>query len=98
MASTAAGVAVGSTVGHGLSGMLFGGGGSSAPAQAEGQAPPQQYAQDPYAQQQQQQQAVSCEPDQKAFLRCLDQNNDISACQFYLEMLKQCQAAAAPRV
>ena len=32
MASTAAGVAVGSTVGHGLSSMLFGGGGGSSQA------------------------------------------------------------------
>jgi len=36
MASTAAGVAVGSSVGHGISSMLFGGGGS-APAQTEQQ-------------------------------------------------------------
>lgn len=32
MASTAAGVAVGSTMGHGLSSMLFGGGSQAAPA------------------------------------------------------------------
>jgi hypothetical protein len=37
MASTAAGVAVGSTMGHGLSNMLFG---SSAPAEAQQDAPP----------------------------------------------------------
>lgn len=42
MASTAAGVAVGSTVGHGLSSMLFGGGGSSAPAEAAPAAPVEQ--------------------------------------------------------
>ncbi|KAJ3142771.1 hypothetical protein HDU90_002642 [Geranomyces variabilis] len=95
MATTAAGVAVGSAVGHtlgaGLTGMF--GGGSSAPAPQQ-EAAPQQYAQQNYAQQQQQQSAV-CEPDQKAFMRCLDQNsNDLSACQFYLDMLKQCQASA----
>jgi len=44
MASTAAGVAVGSTMGHGLSNMLFGGGGSQ---QQEVQAPvtPQEQSQ-----------------------------------------------------
>ncbi|TPX65051.1 hypothetical protein SpCBS45565_g05460 [Spizellomyces sp. 'palustris'] len=97
MASTAAGVAVGSAVGHtlgaGLSGMF--GGGSSAPAPAE-QAPPQQHVQSQHFAQNQSQTAFTvCEPDQKAFLRCLDQNsNDINACQFYLDMLKQCQATS----
>ncbi|KNC99728.1 uncharacterized protein SPPG_05109 [Spizellomyces punctatus DAOM BR117] len=95
MASTAAGVAVGSAVGHtigaGLTGMF--GGGSSAPAPAE-QAPPQQHVQSQHFAQNQTAFAA-CEPDQKAFLRCLDQNsNDINACQFYLDMLKQCQAAS----
>ena len=54
MAATAGGVAVGSVVGHGMSSMLFGGGGSSAqsepaPAQAQQPAAPQQYY-DPYQQ------------------------------------------------
>ncbi|KAJ1555474.1 hypothetical protein HK405_001554 [Cladochytrium tenue] len=86
MASTAAGVAVGSAVGHtigaGLSG-LFGGGSSRAPEQA---AP----AAAPAAAPQQSQFANACEPDQKAFAACLEKNtNDISACQFYLDMLRQ---------
>ncbi|KAJ3043025.1 hypothetical protein HDV00_005932 [Rhizophlyctis rosea] len=94
MATTAAGVAVGSAVGHtlgaGLTGM-FGGGSSHAPAPAESAAPQVQQYQQP---QQQEQFGGACEPDQKAFLRCLDANqNDISACQFYLDMLKQCQSA-----
>lgn len=43
MASTAAGVAVGSTVGHGLSSMLFGGGGGqSQPVEAAPAAPVEQ--------------------------------------------------------
>ncbi|KAJ3414675.1 Tubulin epsilon chain [Chytridiales sp. JEL 0842] len=86
MASTAAGVAVGSAVGHtigaGISG-LFGGGSRSEPAPA----PQQQQQQQP---QQFQQNVNPCEPDQKAFYACLDKNqNDISACQFYLDMFKQ---------
>ena len=70
MASTAAGVAVGSTMGHGLSNMLFGGSGS-APAEAQ-QAPPQAYDQGAYAGQQQQNMGVSCEQQSKDFIKCLE--------------------------
>lgn len=67
MASTAAGVAVGSTVGHGLSNMLFGGGGG---------APVEQAAQDPqaYGQQSYEQQNLggSCEIQSKDFIKCLE--------------------------
>ncbi|KAI7882767.1 hypothetical protein K492DRAFT_57403 [Lichtheimia hyalospora FSU 10163] len=91
MASTAAGVAVGSAVGHtlanGVSGM-FGGGSQqeTAPDQSyQQQAPQQQY-------QQQQQQPLSCDENAKALTKCLsDNNNDVSACQWYLDALKACQ-------
>ncbi|KAI9193581.1 uncharacterized protein BJ171DRAFT_525123 [Polychytrium aggregatum] len=88
MATTAAGVAVGSAVGHtigaGLTG-LFSGSSST----------PQEVAPAPAAPQQQNFGGASCDADQKAFMRCLDANsNDISACQFYLDQLKACQAAA----
>ena len=53
MAATAGSVAVGSTIGHGLSSMLFGGGQAAPPV--EQQAPPQQQQQQSY------QQGVSCE-------------------------------------
>ncbi|KAJ3096870.1 hypothetical protein HDU97_005468 [Phlyctochytrium planicorne] len=86
MATTAAGVAVGSAVGHtigaGLTGM-FSGSGNKEAAQQQQAAP---------AQQQYQAQNV-CEPDARAFQNCLEKNpGDISACQFYLDMLKQCQS------
>lgn len=68
MASTAAGVAVGSTVGHGISNMLFGG--SSAPAEQAGQEP-QAYGQQAYSQQQQNL-GVSCEQQSKDFIKCLE--------------------------
>lgn len=89
MASTAAGVAAGSAVGHtigaGLSSVL-GFGGGHAPAPVAEQAPVQQQANNQAYQ--------ACANDQKALLRCLESNSsDISACQFYLDMLKQCQAA-----
>ena len=69
MASTAAGVAVGSTMGHGLSNMLFGGG--SAPAE-QAQQPAQAYDQGAYAGQQQQNMGVSCEQQSKDFIKCLE--------------------------
>ncbi|KAJ7185660.1 hypothetical protein C8R46DRAFT_1061361 [Mycena filopes] len=82
MAATAGSVAIGSTIGHGLSNMLFG---SSQPAE---QAPPAQ-------QQQQQQQAMNCEIPAKDFTLCLEKA-DMQSCSYYLEQLKACQAAAAP--
>lgn len=69
MASTAAGVAVGSTVGHGLSNMLFGGS-SSAPAEQVEQ-PPQAYNQGAYPGQQQAM-GANCEQQSKDFIKCLE--------------------------
>ncbi|KAI9487200.1 MAG: hypothetical protein EXX96DRAFT_552200 [Benjaminiella poitrasii] len=99
MASTAAGVAVGSAVGHtmanGVSSMF---GGSSEP-----QSEPQQQSQQPYQEPYQQPMATqtqnggaSCEADAKAFTQCLEAtNNDMSACKWYLDALKQCQQMAS---
>jgi len=86
MAATAGSVAVGSTIGHGLSHMLFGGSSSAAPA-PEAQAPP--------VQQQTQAQGLSCEVQAKEFTKCLEKA-DLPSCTWYLEQLKACQAAAAP--
>jgi len=58
MAATAGSVAVGSTIGHGISSMLFGGGSSAAAPEA--QAPP--------VQQQQYQSNISCEVQAKGTL------------------------------
>lgn len=97
MASTAAGVAVGSAVGHtmaaGVSSMFGGGSSSEAPQQQE------QYQQQPYQQQPMAasiQNGASCEADAKAFTQCLEAtNNDMSACKWYLDALKQCQQMAS---
>lgn len=88
MASTAAGVAVGHSVGHAITGMFSGGGGSSSSSAAPEQqaaAAPQQYP------------AGSapvynaCELDQRAFMKCLEQNNnDIASCQMFYDLYKQC--------
>ncbi|KAI9008266.1 hypothetical protein BC832DRAFT_591506 [Gaertneriomyces semiglobifer] len=95
MASTAAGVAVGSTIGHtlgaGMSG-LFGGGSHHATQATD--SPPQQYQQQQPYSTERVVDPLPCEKDQKSFLKCLDDSsNDISQCQFYLDMLKQCQSA-----
>ncbi|KAL9710281.1 hypothetical protein Ac2012v2_006577 [Leucoagaricus gongylophorus] len=105
MAATAGSVAVGSTIGHGISSMLFGGGGQAASAQeAPASAPPVQH---------QQASGISCEaqakgkfivfahfiqlrsPDLVEFTKCLEKA-DYPSCTWYLEQLKACQAAAAP--
>lgn len=91
MASTAAGVAVGSTMGHGLSGMLFGGRGEPAPApEAAPQAQASGNYSDPYRAH------ASCDVQAKQFTDCLNAtNSDMSACGYYLEQLKACQAFQA---
>ncbi|KAK7985064.1 CHCH domain protein [Apiospora saccharicola] len=87
MASTAAGVAVGSSVGHAIGG--FFGGGSSAPAEASPQAASN--AQD------QQQWGNNCGVATQNFTKCMDDHNgNMQICNWYLEQLKACQAAAAP--
>ncbi|CAG8610727.1 9969_t:CDS:2, partial [Paraglomus occultum] len=104
MASTAAGVAVGSTIGHtlgaGISG-LFGGRGESAPApeQTQGQYTPQPQQQERYHSfdnNDDMRNQTACETDAKALTKCLQQNNhDINLCQWYLENLKACQQMAS---
>ncbi|KAI7901970.1 uncharacterized protein BX663DRAFT_513094 [Cokeromyces recurvatus] len=94
MASTAAGVAVGSAVGHtmanGVSSMF---GGSDA-QQTEPQQQQQTYQQPMVSQTQTG--GASCEADAKAFTQCLEAtNNDMSACKWYLDALKQCQQMAS---
>ncbi|KAJ6627877.1 hypothetical protein B0H10DRAFT_1992441 [Mycena sp. CBHHK59/15] len=74
MAATAGSVAVGSTIGHGISNMLFGSGGGAAEAQV------------PTAQQQQQTN-MSCEIPAKDFTLCLEKA-DMQSCTYYLEQLK----------
>ena len=89
MASTAAGVAVGHTIGNGISNMLFGGRShQQVEAAPVSEAAPTSYDNGQSAL------GGSCDPDQRAFMKCLDtHSNDITACQFYLDMLKQCQAS-----
>ncbi|CAM0135185.1 hypothetical protein VKS41_000230 [Umbelopsis sp. WA50703] len=100
MATTAAGVAVGSVVGNTLTAgvsSMFGGSSSSEQPQQPQQQQQQQYQAPPQqAFQQQQPGAVSCEADAQAFTKCLEANNsDVTACQWYLDSLKSCQQMAS---
>ncbi|CAK7221239.1 hypothetical protein SBRCBS47491_004460 [Sporothrix bragantina] len=98
MASTAAGVAIGSTVGHAVSGMLFGGGSSSsseaAAAPQQAAAPPQQYSAPSSAQQENW--GNNCQGATQQFTQCMDENSgNMQICGWYLEQLKACQQAAS---
>ena len=74
------GAVAGSVIGHGISNMLFG---SSHPQTV---AEPESLPAVSY-------QTNSCEVDQNALMRCLEQG-DASKCQMYLEMLNQCKNSA----
>ncbi|KAL7916281.1 hypothetical protein GGI35DRAFT_29915 [Trichoderma velutinum] len=84
MASTAAGVAIGSSVGHAIGG-FFSGGSSEPAAPVQAQAAPQQ-----------DQQYNNCAGAAQSFTKCLDENGgNMQICNWYLEQLKACQAAAS---
>lgn len=87
MASTAAGVAVGSSIGHtigaGLSSIF--GGSSQAPAEPVQQSQQASYEQQPRA----------CDADARNFTKCLDDNGgNMQICDWYLQQLKACQEAS----
>lgn len=94
MASTAAGVAVGSTIGHTLGAgitSMFGGSSSAAAVEHDQQVVSQA------SQPQQQQQARHCDADASNFTRCLEENSgNMQTCDYYLQQLKACQEAARP--
>lgn len=100
MASTAAGVAVGSAVGHtigaGITG-LFGGRSQEQPAQPAQQSNETLAATGTEANSafQNETEASPCAADAKNLARCLeDANGDYHACDYYLQMLTSCKAAA----
>ncbi|KAJ5288548.1 hypothetical protein N7478_001578 [Penicillium angulare] len=98
MASTAAGVAVGSSIGHAVGGW-FSGGGSSAPAETQQAAPAQSQAMDNSLWQSsatnQSWETPACESNVRDFRNCMDENQgNMGICGWYLDQLKACQAAA----
>ncbi|KAK4199717.1 hypothetical protein QBC40DRAFT_281321 [Triangularia verruculosa] len=91
MASTAAGVAIGSSVGHVIGGgisSLFGGGSSAAADPVDQTA--QQNSQH------NQTWGNNCQGATQQFTKCMDDNSgNMQICGWYLEQLKACQQAAS---
>ncbi|XP_060647293.1 coiled-coil-helix-coiled-coil-helix domain-containing protein 10, mitochondrial-like [Drosophila nasuta] len=91
MAATAAGVAVGSAVGHavgaGITGAFSGSGGQAAAQQA-----PQQTAQaDERKPRSELVEEGPCAYEIRQFLKCSEENSDLSVCQGFNEALRQCR-------
>lgn len=90
IASTAAGVAIGHTIGHAITGAFSGGSDAVAePAPAQAQAP-----QPINLQQANYQRPVGggyCEQEFQQFIRCTQEQPDISLCSGYNELLKECK-------
>ena len=93
MATTAGGVAIGSVVGHAVTGMLSGGS-SQAPVEQQQAPPPAQYQQPPpqQYQQQQPQQEGACAWEVKQFIQCAQNQSDISLCEGFNQALKECKS------
>uniref|UniRef100_A0A6B0USF8 Putative coiled-coil-helix-coiled-coil-helix domain-containing protein 2 mitochondrial n=1 Tax=Ixodes ricinus TaxID=34613 RepID=A0A6B0USF8_IXORI len=85
MATTAAGVAVGSAVGHTIGHALTGGVGGGGEVAAVAPAPVQQQ------QQPQQQLSGACQYELKQFLECAQNQHDISLCEGFNQVLKECR-------
>lgn len=81
MASTAAGVTVGSAVGHTLGAAILGGHHAERTESAPYQVPADQ----------QFQQQVTCQRELREFLECSQTQADLSFCNRYNEALKECQ-------
>ena len=97
VATTAAGVAIGSAAGHAITGLFSGG--SSAPAAAAPApvaAAPQPYYAAPQAQPQEM--GGPCAYEMKEFLQCSQTQNDISLCTGFNEALRQCRASSSNHI
>lgn len=89
MATTAGGVAIGSVVGHAITGMMSGDKHEAQPAQAAAPAAPQPL----YGNQPQQSQTDGpCGWQMKQFMECAQSQQDISLCQGYQANWKDCKA------
>ncbi|KAB5562900.1 hypothetical protein GE09DRAFT_763580 [Coniochaeta sp. 2T2.1] len=89
IASTAAGVAIGSTIGHAVSGLFGGSSAASEPLPAD-----QVQANSGNAQNQTW--GNNCAGATQQFTKCMDeQGGNMQICGWYLEQLKACQAAAS---
>lgn len=90
IASTAAGVAIGHTMGHAITGMFSGSGSEAQQQQAAVPVSQQpQYA----APNDQQTQTGPCSWEIRQFLQCAQQQSDLSLCDGFNEALRQCKSA-----
>lgn len=90
MLTLPSGVAIGSSVGHAIGG-FFGGGSSTA------EAAPQQAVQTQDQNARQHEFGNNCQSAVLNFNKCMDeQGGDMQICNWYLDQLKACQAAARP--
>ncbi|CAN3363834.1 hypothetical protein DICA1_E14642 [Diutina catenulata] len=88
VASTATGVAIGSTVSHGISSLFSGSSAPAVPADA-------QVAAAAPVTQQTTEAARHCDADARMFTKCLEDNNgNMQICDYYLQQLKACQETA----
>jgi hypothetical protein len=91
IASTAAGVAIGSVAGHAITGMFSGG---SKDASADQQQAPVAQQQQPAAfASQEQTQSGPCAWEIKQFLQCAQQQSDLTLCDGFNEAIRQCKSA-----
>lgn len=89
IASTAAGVAIGSVAGHAITGMFSGG---SSDAAHQDQAPAAQAAPAPISSSDQSQ-SGPCAWEIKQFLQCAQQQSDLSLCDGFNEAIRQCKSS-----
>ncbi|KAI9708744.1 MAG: hypothetical protein M1820_003699 [Bogoriella megaspora] len=95
MASTAAGVAVGSSIGHAIGGFFGGGSSSQAPAEQQQAQAPASYDNNAGQYAYTQETPSACENQVRSFRTCMDeQQGNMSVCGWYLDQLKACQAQA----
>uniref|UniRef100_A0A915Q0Q1 CHCH domain-containing protein n=1 Tax=Setaria digitata TaxID=48799 RepID=A0A915Q0Q1_9BILA len=84
MAATAGGVAIGSAVGHAVGNMLTGGGGGHGNRDEVLPSEKQQMTHQQYKN--------PCEFEWKQFIECTETQSDLSLCQSFNEIFKQCRA------
>ncbi len=93
MAATAGGVAVGSAVGHALTGMFSGNGNQQQPQQQQQMDQGNQQMGGGYSQQRQNEAAGSCAWEIKQFIQCAQNQSDLSLCEGFNEALRQCKVS-----
>lgn len=84
IASTAAGVAIGHTVGHAITGAFSGGSDAPAPVDNSVSQPMQPMSQ-------QQRSGNPCEQEFQRFLECTQEQSDISLCEGFNQVFKDCK-------